>query len=402
MTTREERRWEHYHADKDMRKVRKQIKRNRKPKHVRRKDWMPESFDDLAKLEDIAHSERIMPRGEQERRQTVLAAALADLEAKTKDNEAYPTPQGDQLEQGIVVEVSSSLCRVDLGERSLVCGMRGSLSAEETGFTNVVAVGDEVLVSKDGADQGVVESILPRRSVLARADVFHDGYRTRDRHRQQVIAANADQVLIVASWREPHLWPELVDRYLITAERNNLTPVICVNKIDLAADVSACRRGLRPYVDLGYRVILSSAVTGAGVEELGDILREQTTVLAGMSGVGKSSLLAAAEPGLELPTREVSERSGEGRHTTTQVNMIRLKAGGFVIDTPGIREFGLSGLHRDELVRFYPEIAAVDGCRFSNCSHTHEPGCAVKATVEQGLISAMRYHSYKKIYHDLP
>ena len=402
MPTREERRWEHYHADNDMRKVRKRIKRNRKPKRVRRREQIPENFDDLDELEDSPDSERIMPRGEQERRQTVLAAALADLEAETEANEAYPAPQGDDLQRGIVVEVSSSLCRVELDERSLICGIRGSLSAEETGFTNIVAVGDEVLISEDGADRGIVESILARRSVLARADVFHNGYRTRDRHRQQVIAANADQVLIVASWREPHLWPELVDRYLITAERNNLTSVICVNKIDLAADVTACRRGLRPYVDLGYRVIFTSAVTGAGVEELRDILREQTTVLAGMSGVGKSSLLAAVEPGLELPTREVSERSGEGRHTTTQVNMIRLKAGGFVIDTPGIREFGLSSLHRDELIRFYPEIAAVDGCRFSNCSHTHEPGCAVKATVEQGLISAMRYHSYKKIYHDLP
>ena len=402
MPSREERRWQHYHADKETRQIRKKIKRNRKPKHVRRQDWFVESSDDMTRCEDLPHSERIMPRGEQERRQAALAAALADLEVETGADQEYSVPQKDQLQPGIIIEVSSGLCGVDLGERSLVCGIRGSLSAEETGFTNIVAVGDEVLVSEDGADQGVVESILARRSVLARPDVFHDGYRTRDRHRQQVIAANADQVLIVASWREPHLWPELVDRYLITAERNNLASVICVNKIDLAADVTACRRGLRPYVDLGYRVIFTSALSGDGVDELRDILRGQTTVLAGMSGVGKSSLLAAAEPGLELRTREVSEHSGEGRHATTQVNMVKLQAGGFVIDTPGIREFGLSGLHRDELIRFYPEIAAVGGCRFSDCSHTHEPGCAVKAAVEQGLISAMRYHSYKKIYHDLP
>ena len=385
-----------------MRQVRKQIKRNRKPKRVRRKSWIPDSFEEMDEFDDLSQSERMMPRGEQERRQAILAEALAALEEKEIDaGEEEPLEQEDHHQQGIVVEVSSSLCRVDLGDRSLICGVRGSLSAEETGFTNVIAVGDDVLVSEDGGDQGIVEAVLPRRSVLARPDVFHDGYRTRDRHLQQVIAANADQLLVVASWREPHLWPELVDRYLITAERSNLSPVICVNKVDLAEDRTTCRAALRPYLDLGYRVLFTSALTGEGVDGLREILRGQLTVLAGMSGVGKSSLLAAVDPGLQLCTRQVSERSGEGRHTTTQVTMLKLATGGFVIDTPGIREFGLSGLHRADLVRFYPEIAAVAGCRFGDCSHTHEPGCAVKAAVRQGLVPATRYHNYIKIYQDL-
>jgi ribosome biogenesis GTPase len=402
--SREEQRWQHYHAAKKMRKVRKQIKRNRKPKQVRRKNWMPDGFDDMDELDDLPQSERIMPRGEEERRRVLMAEVLATLEEEDKDAGEKIEPT-DELtgQRGVVVEVSSSLCRVDLGGRSLVCGIRGALSAEDTGFTNVLAVGDEVIISENGADRGIVETILPRRSVLARPDVFHDGYRTRDQHQKQIIAANADQLLIVASWRAPHFWPELVDRYLITAERNNLSPIICVNKLDLAEDRAACQAVLQPYVDLGYQVLFTSALTGEGVSQLREMLRGRTTVLAGLSGVGKSSLLAAIQPGLQLRTAEVSERSREGQHTTTQVNLLHLEIEGSVIDTPGIREFGLSGLRREELVRFYPEIAAVArDCRFSNCSHTHEPGCAVKTAVEQGLVSATRYHNYKKICETLP
>jgi len=383
-----------------MRKVRRQIKHNREPKQVRRKNWMPDSFDDLDELDDFPKRERIMPRGERERRRTLIALmeeAEEDQEEETDTDEGNPSVEEEVMgQQGVVTEVSSSLCRVELDGRSLVCGIRGSLSAEETGFTNVIAVGDEVIVSEDGVGRGMVEAILPRWSFLARPDVFYG-------HLRQVIAANVDQLLIVASWRAPHFWPELVDRYLITAERNNLSPIICVNKVDLAEDIVACRAALQPYLDLGYRVLFTSAVTGEGVGKLRKALHGKVTVLAGMSGVGKSSLLAAVQPGLQLRTAEVSEHSHEGRHTTTQVSLLKLAAGGFVADTPGLREFGLSGLRRAELVRFYPEIAAVArDCRFSDCSHTHEPGCAVKAAVESGLVSATRYHSYKKIYHALP
>ena len=149
-------------------------------------------------------------------------------------------------------------------------------------------------------------------------------------------------------------------------------------------------------------MIWTSALTGAGVRELHEVLQARTTVLAGVSGVGKSSLLAAVQPDLQLRTRTVSEHSHEGRHTTSQVTMLRLEAGTFVVDTPGIREFGLSGLGRRELARFYPEVtAAASGCRFGDCSHTQEPSCAVAEAVEQGRISAARYHSYQKIYFSL-
>jgi ribosome biogenesis GTPase len=399
VSNREAKQWQYHQAAKTMRKVRKKIKHNRKPKRVRRKDWRLHSFDDLDALDelDFPRDERVMPRGARELRRTNLAMALAELEEGDEDIfEELPPTEETQGQQGIVVEVGSSLCRVELDGRSLVCSVRGSLSAEETGYTNVVAVGDKVVVSDDGSDQGVVEAVLPRRSVLARPDVFYD-------HLQQIIVANADQLLVVASWREPTIWLELIDRYLIAAERHNLLPIICVNKVDLAEDITTCRATLQPYLDLGYRVIFTSALTGKGVGKLRKVLRGQTTVLAGLSGVGKSSLLSAVKPGLQLRTGEVNEHSGEGRHTTAQVVLHRLEMGSFVVDTPGIREFGLSGLRQSELACFYPEITAVaGGCRFGNCAHIHEPGCAVKAAVQQGRISAARYQSYNKIYHTLP
>lgn len=389
---------------KRMRRVRKQIKSNRKQR-VRRKNWMPASFDDMDDLYELDYprDERIMPRGERERRQDIEAAVLAAVKGEKVDNDAEMTPTDETSgRRGTVTEVSTSLCRVALNGRDLVCSIRGALSAEGSGFTNVVAVGDRVMVSTNGSDRGVVKTVLPRQSVLARPSVLRDGGRVRDLHLQQVIAANVDQLLIVASWRAPTLWPELVDRYLIAAERNHLSPVICVNKVDLAEDIATCRAELRPYLDLGYRVIFTSALSGKGIGKLKKTLQGQTTVLAGMSGVGKSSLLTAVQPSLQIDTREVSDHSGEGRHTTTQVSMKALDMGGFVVDTPGIRDFALSGLRRADLARFYPEIAAAARrCRFGDCTHLHEPGCAVKAAVRQGNVSATRYHNYKCICDSL-
>jgi ribosome biogenesis GTPase len=215
--------------------------------------------------------------------------------------------------------------------------------------------------------------------------------------------ANVDQVLIVASWREPKFWPELVDRYLIAGVRNNLEPVICINKIDLAEDEAELEETAGAYRRAGYQVILSSAVTGAGLGELRGVLRGKTTALAGLSGVGKSSLLSEAEPGLNLRVAEVSERQHLGKHTTTQVTLHPLAAGGFVADTPGIREMGLAGLTQADLPRLYPEFSQfAASCAYANCSHTREPGCAVKGAARTGRIALMRYDSYRKIREDLP
>ena len=372
-----------------------------KPGRVRRKDWTeqytedPAGYDDL----DLADRERVMPKGETEaRRSTAPASPLhagLGLDVRVRANPAQADNTSEQS-RGTVVEVSSGLCRVTLGNRLLLCSLRNALRTPHSGFSNVVAAGDAVLVSHNGQDRGLVEAVLPRRSALARPDSFSP-------HLQQVIVANVDQVLIVAAWREPAFWPELVDRYLIAAARHNLAPILCINKIDLADDPAALNAVVQAYEQAGCRVILTSAVTGAGLVALRETLQGRTTALAGLSGVGKSSLLAAAEPGLNLKVSEVSNRRHEGRHTTTQVSLHPLHDGGFVADTPGIREFGLSGLRRRDLARFYPEIAAQAGaCAYANCTHTYEPGCAVKQAVRTGRMPAVRYDSYRKILRDLP
>jgi ribosome biogenesis GTPase len=378
---------------KQIQLARKQIKRDYQPKQARHKNWVDQTGRDWDEL-DYAPTERVMPRDEGERRRNIERVAFKAPGQNAGEATARDSTQPGQT--GLVIEVSKGLCQVDLGDRILACRTRGALKAEESGFTNAVAVGDEVLVQETGPQAGVIETVLPRRSILARPDVFY-------RHLQQVIVANADQLLIVSSWREPAIWLELVDRYLIAAERNQLPATICVNKIDLAEDRAACEATLQPYREMGYSVILTSAVSGEGIVQLRAALQDRLTVLAGLSGVGKSSLLAAVQPGLQLRTGDVSEHSGEGRHTTTLATLIRLEAGGEVVDTPGIREFGLSGLQRRDLAHYFPDIMALaPGCRFADCAHLNEPGCAVREAETSGALAASRYHSYKQIYSSLP
>ncbi len=393
MSRREHKAWRHRNDSRVLRQVRKSIKRNQKQKRVRRKDWTLDAWEEVEEL-DCATAERVMPRGERERRRQAWSAALERMaEVESEDSPVADEAQGAR---GTVVEVSEGLCRVAMADSQFLCTIRGTLTAEDTGFTNVVAVGDEVFVSTDGGGQGVIEAVMPRQSVLARPDVFLG-------HLRQVVVANADQLLIVSSWRDPLPWLELIDRYLVAAGVNHLQPVICLNKVDLADNRVACQAAMEPYSQLGYVVTYTSAVTGEGVGELRELLRERNTVLAGMSGVGKSSLLTAVQPGLRLRVGVVSARRHEGRHTTSQVRLLKLDMGGFVADTPGIREFGIAALRRPDLMWYYPEILAQAGsCRFADCTHTHEPGCAVRSAVGQGSIAKTRYHSYRKIHRSLP
>lgn len=378
--------------DDELHGAHRHVRPNRKSKHARQKDWEV-SWD----ADDVPRTERVMRRGENERRAMVEAQALATLEAVDENSvEATWEQASTSGETGMVVEVSSGLCRVAVNGYTLLCSLRGSLGAEDSGYTNLVAVGDRVTFTESGGNRGVIDAVLPRLSALARPDPFHS-------HLKQIIVANADQLLIVASWLEPPLWTELIDRYLIGAERNRLRPVLCVNKIDLAEDYGEVRRSVKPYLDLGYHVLFASALTGEGIAELHAVMQGKTSVLAGLSGVGKSSLLAVVHPGLDLRTSAVSAHwGGQGQHTTTQVNLFALGGGGYVVDTPGIREFAVAGLLPADLLRFYPEIAEVAAqCRFTNCTHTHEPGCAVKAALRQGRLSNTRYHNYCRILETL-
>jgi ribosome biogenesis GTPase len=294
-----------------------------------------------------------------------------------------------------VVETATGLYTVETAKGRYTCTLRKSLRIEHSGYSNMVAVGDQVLISHNGHQQGIVDEILPRRSALARPDPFNV-------YKQQVIVANVDQLLIVAAWRAPAFWPELVDRYLIGALRNNLRPVIAINKVDLAEDRWELEGAAQAYQLAGCRVILTSAVEGRGLDELRELLAGRTTALAGLSGVGKSSLLSAVEPGLNLKVGEVSERKHEGRHTTTQASLHALAAGGFVVDTPGMREYGLAGLAKEDLPKYYPEFREPSQrCEYANCTHTREPWCGVKSAMRAGKLSRMRVENYWKILDDL-
>jgi ribosome biogenesis GTPase len=337
-----------------------------------------------------------MPLDEGDRRRALEEAAFAGSNGAVRSGESLAEPvEAYDGQQGTVISLSNNLYRVEVGNSTLLCSVRGTLVAQETGFTNPVAVGDQVIVREDGAGGGVVENVLPRRSMLVRPDVFYS-------HLRQVVVSNVDQLLIVASWRDPIIWFELIDRYLIAAARNELPPVLCVNKIDLAEGQAEYEEALQPYHKLKIPILFTSAETGHGIDALRGVLRGRTTVLAGLSGVGKSTLLSVVKPGLDLRTGVISERKGEGRHTTTQAELIRLDSQTTVVDTPGIREFGLSGLAAPELVTHFPEIAdAAAGCRFRNCTHHDEPDCAVRAAAKKAEIAQSRYYSYQKIYAEL-
>jgi ribosome biogenesis GTPase len=274
------------------------------------------------------------------------------------------------------------------------CVLRGRLAESKVPQKRLLAVGDEVRIHVLSEGRGAIEEILPRRTKLSR--------RARGAHaKEHVVAANIDQAVIVCSLAEPALNLNLVDRYLVAAGRGGLAPAICINKVDLG-DRAEAEPEIEPYLSLGIPVLWTSAATGTGIEALRRQLAGRTSVFAGKSGVGKSALLNAVEPGLELRSGEISAATGKGRHTTTYSILLPLSEGGFVIDTPGIRAYTLWEMDPLELDRHFPEMFALcSRCRFANCTHSHEPGCAVKEAVAAGTISSRRYTSYCRILDGL-
>ncbi|MCD6416393.1 MAG: ribosome small subunit-dependent GTPase A, partial [Planctomycetes bacterium] len=290
--------------------------------------------------------------------------------------------------EGTVTRIHSALCEVDVQGQSYECKMRRRLLESDTGETKPVAVGDRVLITSTGPGEGVVEEALPRRTKLSRRH-------PRDPRLEHIIVTNVEQLLIVASVRTPPLRLGLIDRYVIAAEAGLLVPIICINKIDLAETTQEYAEPAQLYRDMGYTVLVTSAKTGEGIAELREALRGKSTALAGHSGVGKSALINRVQPGLKLRTAPVTTT---GRHTTSSVTLRRLDCGGYVVDTPGIREFTLWEIEREEVQQFFPGIwRLAHDCEMPDCLHLNEPNCAVRQAVETGRLPAQRYESYVRI-----
>ncbi|NLW50076.1 MAG: ribosome small subunit-dependent GTPase A [Candidatus Brocadiaceae bacterium] len=290
--------------------------------------------------------------------------------------------------EGTVIRIRSALCEVDAGDAVYECKVRGRLVDNDTGESKPLAVGDRVILTAVGGGEGVVEQVLPRRTKLSRTS-------PRGQHTEHVIVANVDQLLIVTSVRVPPLTPGIIDRYIIAGETGRLEPILCINKTDQADDPAEYEDVAGMYESLGYRVLRTSALQRRGLDGLRAALRDRSTVFAGHSGVGKSSLLNALQPGLKLRTGPVTTK---GRHVTTYASLLKLSFGGYVVDTPGIREFTLWDIRKVEVAQFFPHIWELSAdCRMPDCVHMHEPHCAVKAAVESGELDAERYHSYVRI-----
>lgn len=297
------------------------------------------------------------------------------------------------MESGLVLRAQGGiyLVQTEGGLREAV--LRGRLKQEQRTGDRVV-VGDRVQLAPSGANDGdvwTIESVDDRHSALVR--------RAPGRaNRPKVIAANVDQVVIVfaAARPEPHL--RMVDRFLVLCESTDLDALLVVNKIDLTG-IEEARAMFGIYEEIGYPVLYTSPPDGTGVEQLRDRLQDRISALTGPSGVGKSSLLNALQPELALRVASVSQAVHKGRHTTVTAELIPLDAGGYVADTPGLRELGLWEIEISELDHYFPEFRPfLEGCRFGNsCSHSHEPECAVQAAVEQGAVSQARYESYLRM-----
>lgn len=300
--------------------------------------------------------------------------------------------------EGLVVRIDRKQIHVEVGERVVPCVVRGRFfeGQDDDPESRPVAVGDRVHVAVEG-EQGTIEEILPRTTRVARP-------RPRDPSSWQVIAANVDLFVIVASLKEPATRPGLIDRMLITAESEAIEPLIVLNKCDLVApeEIAAVAQ---PYRELGYRVLETSATSGAGIDALRDAMRDRLAMLIGHSGVGKSSLLQALDPGVATRIGELvatGTKMARGAHTTTAASLHRLAFGGHLVDTPGVREFGLPPMERWDLAHWFRELAPLlPGCKYATCTHDHEPGCAVKAAVAAGKVSPARWQTYQKLLAEL-
>jgi len=296
---------------------------------------------------------------------------------------------------GVILARSGGTYRVHTAEGELTAVLRGKMKHADD--SRVVA-GDRVELEQHGDGPATISRVRERSGVLARrAAAGGSGGGSR---RSQPIAANVDQVVVVAATRDPEPNPRMLDRFLVIAAANGLPAAVVVNKVEL--DRAVAESLARRYAPAGYQVLATSVKSPEGLVALRDLLRGRETVFTGASGVGKSSLLNALEPGLKLRIGEISEKWRTGKHTTRAAELVPLALGGYVVDTPGMREVSAWGIAPDELGACFPDFRPyLDGCRFDNCRHLAEPGCAVRAAAAAGDVDADRLVSYERIYEEI-
>lgn len=345
--------------------MKKKALKKKKRKQVRTRNW------------EVAHETAFThDRARHRRAQTAISDAAVESQALPTDFEPNALVISHSKKWAFVLkDGQEELCRID--------------EHLKEGNATLLAPGDEVWVERD-AEKWIVRGVGPRRTRLSRPGHEHDHLD------EQVFAANIDTLVIVAAAAAPPFRPGLVDRYLIAAEVGGVTPIICVNKMDLVEGEEPPE--LADYEALGFQVIRTSCETGAGLDALRKALAGKLSILSGHSGVGKSSLLNALDDELEVHTQEVSGVSHRGRHTTTASRLYELDHDIRIIDTPGIRALGVWGISPEEVAWFFPDLAELGAnCRFRNCSHTHEPDCAVVAALDADELTSWRYDSYIRI-----
>lgn len=302
------------------------------------------------------------------------------------------------MQEGVVIKSTGSWYEVrnDKGE-IVLCRLRGKIRLDGLRTTNPVAVGDRVIYEKESnKDTCVINNILPRYNVIVRKSVNLS-------KASHIIASNIDQAILVATIAQPRTSTGFMDRFLVTAEAYHIPTTIVFNKCDLYDDeqMAAAEELISVFENIGYHSFMISAKTGFQCDELKEIMKDKVSLFSGHSGVGKSALINRLDPNLNVRVGEISDVHEKGKHTTTFCQMFPLSFGGYIIDSPGIKEFGLYDMEKDTLAQRFPEMRnLMHECKFSNCTHLHEPHCAIKRAVEENLIADWRYNDYCNMMED--
>ena len=331
-------------------------------------------------------SKRKLTRQQQFRIDKIQQERLARAKKKhDKIEEKLSSGQLGEAQEGLVMAHFGATIDVETQDKSIVrCHVRSNLPA--------LVTGDQVIWHADDQGSGVISAVAERRTILTRPDY---------RGTLRPVAANVDRIVIVVA-PSPRTPVNLIDRYLVATAHDDIDPVILLNKADLLDQAPVMREEIDQYRALGYETLVASAKEAEGLTLIQDLVREGNSVFVGQSGVGKSSIIQTLLPEEDIRVGEISEATGKGKHTTTTAKLYHIPSGGQLIDSPGIREFGLWHTEPEDLDKGFPDVTKhADGCKFSDCSHTHEPGCHVKKALESGELYQRRYESYISIRDSL-